>query len=223
MDDRELKPIVEALLFVAAEPMSMNKLCEILDGVERERVAACLDDLREQYRQGDHGLTVAEVGGGYQLVTVPEAAPWLRKLSTAKAPLRLSKPALETLAIIAYKQPLTRPEVESIRGVDVAGVVKTLMDRRLVKIVGRKDLPGRPMMFGTTKEFLHAFGLKDLADLPTLKDFAEIARATDVSVGDQDVAAGNESPTSDRVPDESEIVEAADSPVSDAPTEPSLA
>lgn len=227
MDDRELKPIVEALLFVAAEPMPLNKLCEILDGVERERVVACLDDLREQYRRGDHGLTVAEVAGGYQLVTVQEAAPWLRKLSAAKAPPRLSKPALETLAIIAYKQPLTRPEVESIRGVDVAGVVKTLMDRRLVKIIGRKDVPGRPMMFGTTKEFLHAFGLKDLADLPTLKDFAEIARATDASVGDQEVAEGelpaSDTETSGASPDVREIAESADSPVSDAPTEPSLA
>jgi segregation and condensation protein B len=227
MDDRELKPILEALLFVAAEPMPMNKLCEILDGVERDRVAACLEDLREQYRQGDHGLTVAEVAGGYQLVTVPEAAPWLRKLAAAKAPPRLSKPALETLAIIAYKQPLTRPEVESIRGVDVAGVVKTLMDRRLVKIVGRKDVPGRPMVFGTTKEFLHAFGLKDLADLPTLKDFAEIARATDVSVGDQD-DPGSESPVSDAetssaAPDASDVVVPDESPVSNAPTEPSLA
>ena len=182
MDDRDLRPIVEALLFVTADPLSLNRLCEVLDGVDRARIVACLDELRDEYRRADHGLTLVEVAGGYQLATVPEAAPWLRKLSIAKAPPRLSKPALETLAIVAYKQPLTRPEIESIRGVDVAGVVKTLMDRRLVKIVGRKDVPGRPMMFGTTKEFLQAFGLKDLTDLPTLRDFAEIARATDVSV-----------------------------------------
>jgi segregation and condensation protein B len=182
MDDRELRPILEALLFVSPEPLSLNRLCEVLDGVDRARIVACLDELRDEYRRADHGLTLAEVAGGYQLATVSEAAPWLRKLSVAKAPPRLSKPALETLAIVAYKQPLTRPEIEAIRGVDVAGVVKTLMDRRLVKIVGRKDVPGRPMMFGTTKEFLQAFGLKDLSDLPTLRDFAEIARATDASV-----------------------------------------
>lgn len=181
MDDRELKPILEALLFVSAEPLTLNRLCDVLEGVDRERVVACLEELREEYRRADRGVTVVEVAGGYQLATVPEAAPWVRKLSAVKAPPRLSKPALETLAIIAYKQPLTRPEIEAIRGVDVAGVVKTLMDRRLVKIVGRKDVPGRPMVFGTTKEFLHAFGLKDLADLPTLKDFAEIARAPDAS------------------------------------------
>jgi segregation and condensation protein B len=182
MDERELRPIVEALLFVSAEPVSLNRLCDVLEGVERARIVACLDALRDEYRRGDHGVALVEVAGGYQLTTVPETAPWVRKLSAAKSPPRLSKPALETLAIVAYKQPLTRPEIESIRGVDVAGVVKTLMDRRLVKIVGRKDVPGRPMMFGTTKEFLHAFGLKDLSDLPTLRDFAEIARATDVSV-----------------------------------------
>jgi len=182
MDDRELRPILEALLFVAADPISLNRLCEVLEEVDRPRIVACLDELRNEYRRADHGLTLVEVAGGYQLATVPEAAPWLRKLSVAKMPPRLSKPALETLAIVAYKQPLTRPEIESIRGVDVAGVVKTLMDRRLVKIVGRKDVPGRPMVFGTTKEFLQAFGLKELADLPTLKDFAEIARATDASV-----------------------------------------
>jgi segregation and condensation protein B len=181
MDDRELRPILEALLFVSPEPVSLTRLCDVLEGVERARVTACLDELRDEYRRADHGVALVEVAGGYHLATVPEAAPWVRKLSAVKAPPRLSKPALETLAIVAYKQPLTRPEIESIRGVDVAGVVKTLMDRRLVKIVGRKDVPGRPMMFGTTKEFLHAFGLKDLSDLPTLRDFAEIARATDAS------------------------------------------
>jgi segregation and condensation protein B len=122
------------------------------------------------------------------MVTVGEAAPWIRKMAATKSAPRLSKPALETLAIVAYKQPLTRPEIEAIRGVDVAGVVKTLMDRRFVKIVGRKDVVGRPMMFGTTKEFLQAFGLKDLSDLPTLRDFAEIARASDPLV-DQPGAA----------------------------------
>lgn len=182
MDDRELRPILEALLFISAEPLSLNRLCDVLEGVDRARIAACLNDLRDEYARAIHGVALVEVAGGYQLTTVPEAAPWLRRLSAAKASPRLSKPALETLAIVAYKQPLTRPEIESIRGVDVAGVVKTLMDRRLVKIVGRKDVPGRPMMFGTTREFLHAFGLKDLSDLPTLRDFTEIARATDASV-----------------------------------------
>jgi segregation and condensation protein B len=192
MDDRELRPILEALLFMSAEPLTLNRLCDIVDGVERERIVSALETLRDQYRHADHGVALVEVAGGYQLTTVPEAAPWLRKLSVAKSPPRLSKPALETLAIVAYKQPLTRPEIEAIRGVDVAGVVKTLMDRRLVKIVGRKDVPGRPMMFGTTREFLHAFGLKDLSDLPTLRDFAEIARATDASVD----AASEDQPVS---------------------------
>ena len=201
MDDVELRPIVEALLFVATEPLSPDRLRDLLDGVERSRLSAAIDDLREAYRRGNHGLTIVEVGGGYEMVTVAEAAPWIRKMAATKSAPRLSKPALETLAIVAYKQPLTRPEIEAIRGVDVAGVVKTLMDRRLVKIVGRKDVVGRPMMFGTTKEFLQAFGLKDLSDLPTLRDFAEIARNSDSSID----------ASSETVRDESSDVELVDS------------
>ena len=194
MDDVELRPIVEALLFVATEPLSLDRLRDLLDGVERSRLSAAIDDLREAYRRGNHGLAIVEVGGGYEMVTVGEAAPWIRKMAATKSAPRLSKPALETLAIVAYKQPLTRPEIEAIRGVDVAGVVKTLMDRRLVKIVGRKDVAGRPMMFGTTKEFLQAFGLKDLSDLPTLRDFAEIARASDPLAESPDEAAAPSEP-----------------------------
>lgn len=194
MDDVELRPIVEALLFVATEPLSLDRLRDLLDGVERSRLSAAIDDLREGYRRGNHGLAIVEVGGGYEMVTVGEAAPWIRKMAATKSAPRLSKPALETLAIVAYKQPLTRPEIEAIRGVDVAGVVKTLMDRRLVKIVGRKDVAGRPMMFGTTKEFLQAFGLKDLSDLPTLRDFAEIARTSDPLAESPDEAAAPSEP-----------------------------
>lgn len=181
MDDLDLRPIVEALLHVSTEPLSLARLCDVLDGADPAQVSACLDALGEAYRSNHHGLAIVQVAGGYEMTTTPEAAPWIRKLSAIKSAPRLSKPSLETLAIIAYKQPLTRPEIEAIRGVDAAGVVKTLMDRRLIKIVGRKDLPGRPMMFGTTKEFLTAFGLNDLADLPTLRDFAEIARSHDSS------------------------------------------
>jgi segregation and condensation protein B len=195
MDDVELRPIVEALLFVATEPLSLDRLRDLLDGVERSRLSAAVGDLREAYRRGNHGLAIVEVGGGYEMVTVGEAAPWIRKMAATKSAPRLSKPALETLAIVAYKQPLTRPEIEAIRGVDVAGVVKTLMDRRLVKIVGRKDVVGRPMMFGTTKEFLQAFGLKDLSDLPTLRDFAEIARASDPLAEPPDETAAPSEPT----------------------------
>ena len=194
MDDVELRPIVEALLFVATEPLSLDRLRDLLDGVERSRLSAAIDDLRETYRRGNHGLAIVEVGGGYEMVTVAEAAPWIRKMAATKSAPRLSKPALETLAIVAYKQPLTRPEIEAIRGVDVAGVVKTLMDRRLVKIVGRKDVAGRPMMFGTTKEFLQAFGLKDLSDLPTLRDFAEIARTSDPLAEPPDAAVASAEP-----------------------------
>lgn len=188
MDDLDLRPIIEAVLHVATEPLSLARLCQLLDGADPAQVSACIAELREAYRCNHHGISIVEVGGGFEMVTVAEAAPWIRKLYATKSAPRLSKPSLETLAIIAYKQPLTRPEIESIRGVDAAGVVKTLMDRRLVKIVGRKDVPGRPMMFGTTKDFLLAFGLNDLADLPTLRDFAEIARASDATRDEADPA-----------------------------------
>lgn len=210
MDDVELRPIVEALLFVATEPLSLDRLRDLLDGVERSRLSAAIDDLREIYRRGNHGLAIVEVGGGYEMVTVGEAAPWIRKMAATKSAPRLSKPALETLAIVAYKQPLTRPEIEAIRGVDVAGVVKTLMDRRLVKIVGRKDVAGRPMMFGTTKEFLQAFGLKDLSDLPTLRDFAEIARASDSAIDASSEMARDESSDVELVDNGETVVVAVD-------------
>ena len=193
MDDLELQSILEALLFVAGEPVSLDRLCGVLEGVERERVLATVRNIRDRYDSLRQGMRIVEVGGGYEMVTAAEAAPWIRRLSAAKGSSRLSKPALETLAIIAYKQPLTRPEIEAIRGVDGAGVVKTLMDRRLVRIVGRKEVPGRPMMFGTTREFLRAFGLNDLSDLPTLRDFADIAKATDAFQGDADIASGGPS------------------------------
>jgi len=205
MDEIELQAVLEALLFVAGEPLSLDRLCGILEGVERERVLTAVQSLRDRYDSQRQGIRVVEVGGGYEMVTAEEAAPWIRRLSAVKGSSRLSKPALETLAIIAYKQPLTRPEIEAIRGVDVAGVVKTLMDRRLVRIVGRKEVPGRPMMFGTTREFLRAFGLNELSDLPTLRDFADIAKAVDVSQGDTDVTSGTSSApipleTADAVP-----------------------
>jgi segregation and condensation protein B len=120
---------------------------------------------------------LVEVAGGYQLTTKQECAPWIRRLEEIRTASRLSKPALETIAIIAYKQPITRPEIEEIRGVDTAGVIKTLLERRLIKIAGRREAVGRPLLYGTTKEFLEYFGLRDLSGLPSLKEFKEVAQA----------------------------------------------
>jgi segregation and condensation protein B len=123
---------------------------------------------------------LAEVAGGYQLATRPENVSWIRKFKSVKVSAKLSKPALETLAIVAYKQPITRMEVEAIRGVNIGGIMRNLMERRLVKIVGKKDVPGKPMLYGTTLEFLQYFGLKDLSALPTLKEFQELEAGEEV-------------------------------------------
>src|SRR6266446_5755608 len=138
MEDQEAKPIIEALLFVSPEPVSIERLQEVLEGMDRARIQSLLGLMANEYEQNGHGLQLVEVAGGYQLTTKQECAPWIRRLDEIRTASRLSKPALETLAIIAYKQPITRPEIEEIRGVDTSGVIKTLSERRLVKITGRR-------------------------------------------------------------------------------------
>jgi segregation and condensation protein B len=175
MEEHELTAVLEALLFVAGEPMSLDKLAEVLEGTDTGRIREALDRLRQNYDDAGRGLQIVEVAGGYQIATRSECAPWIKALEKIKTATRLSRSGLETLAIVAYKQPATRGEIEAIRGVDSAGVLKTLLERRVVKIVGRREGLGRPMLYGTTREFLHYFGLKDLAELPALKEFKEVA------------------------------------------------
>ncbi len=172
MKDDMVKKIIEALLFVSEKPLSMEDLRIALDGLDDEEIKNNMEKLRAEYQAQERSFGIAELAGGYQIVTNPEFAPWISKLFN-RADARLSGPALETLAIIAYKQPLTRAEVEKIRGVNVDGVIKTLLDKNLIKIRGRKDAPGRPIAYGTTDEFLKSFGLKGLEQLPKLKDFSE--------------------------------------------------
>ena len=176
MDEERLGAILESLLFAAGEPVSLNRLAAVLDSVPKEQIRDALIALGAHYAQGGRGLTVEEVAGGYQLRTRKEFAPQIRKLLAGKPP-RLSRSLLETLAIIAYRQPVTRPEIEQVRGVDCGGVLETLLERRLVRIAGRKEAPGRPIIYATTPEFLEVFGLKDLDSLPDLKEFQEIQRA----------------------------------------------
>ncbi|MBI1824565.1 MAG: SMC-Scp complex subunit ScpB [Nitrospirae bacterium] len=172
MEIHELKQIIESILFVATEPVPVEKIREVT-GAEKKTVIQAVNDLISHFRSENHGLQVVEIAGGYQMLTLSENSPWVKKFLTVKTTGRLSKPGLETLAIIAYKQPIIRSEVESIRGVDSGGVIRTLLERRLVKIVGRKEMPGKPMLYGTTKEFLEYFGLNNLSGLPTLKEFKE--------------------------------------------------
>lgn len=172
-----LKGIVEAILFVSGEPISVDRLQGVVEGVSRVELTSALRALQADYAAEGRGLQVIEIAGGFQMATRPDCAPWVKRLEKAKAGAKLSRSAMETLAIIAYKQPLVRADMEQIRGVDSAGVLKTLLDRRLIRIVGRKDIPGRPIMYGTTKQFLQAFGLNDLAGLPALRDIKDLKEA----------------------------------------------
>jgi segregation and condensation protein B len=173
MEDKEAKSIIEAALFISGEPLTIDSLKKLLE-IDKFNTERLIKELVSEYSLRNSGLLIVEIAGGFQMVTNPTCAPWVKKLLSTAVPKRLSQSSLETLAIIAYKQPVTKAEIEAIRGVNSDGVVKTLLERRLIKILGRKELPGRPLMYGTTKEFLQYFGLKDLTELPTLKEFAEI-------------------------------------------------
>ncbi|MFI5394901.1 MAG: SMC-Scp complex subunit ScpB [Candidatus Binatia bacterium] len=164
-----IERIIESVLFAAAAPVSLRRLVEILAGPPSKEVQAAVARLMQEYAPGQRGIQLREVAGGYQFRTARENAEWVRAIFREK-PARMGRAALETLAIVAYKQPVTRAEIEAIRGVDVDGVLSTLLSRRLIKIGGRKEAVGRPLLYGTTPEFLEVFGLKDMNELPSLKE-----------------------------------------------------
>jgi segregation and condensation protein B len=168
----ELKAIVEALIFASPEPITPRMLYRLLADEPKEDVAAAVEALRADYNQRP-GLQFVDVAGGYQIVTRPELHEWVRRLFHERSTQKLTVQALETLAVIAYKQPITAVEISDIRGVNTSGVLGTLLERHLIKIVGRKNVVGRPFLYATTKEFLIRFGLKDLSDLPKIEDMAE--------------------------------------------------
>ena len=175
-DDAQLKAMLEAIVYVTDEPLSAQQIAAAL-GHPLDKVKRALTDLVAEYAKPEHGLAVREVAGGYQMSTKAEhheaVRAFVKKLTP---PLKLSLPALETLAVVAYKQPVTAPEIMEIRGVQGAGVLKTLLDRKLIAESGRKKVVGQPILYKTTKEFLVQFGLKDLSELPTLKEFEELGR-----------------------------------------------
>ena len=173
LTDEQVRNVVQSVLFVAAEPQSLDQLFEAT-GIDRERLEGALERLQGKLREGISGIVLHEVAGGWQLRTAPESAEYVRRFLRVK-PQRLTRAAVETLAIIAYRQPVTRPEVEDIRGVDCGAVIKALLDRKLIKILGKKEDVGRPILYGTTKEFLEYFALKDLSALPTLREFQELS------------------------------------------------
>ena len=170
-DVPRLAAIIESVLFAAATPLSLRKLVDVLEGPTIKEVQGALTYLKDQYAPGQRGIQLLEVAGGYQLRTARENASWVRAVFREK-PMRLGRATLETLAIVAYKQPVTRADIEAIRGVDADAAVSTLLSRRLIKIVGRKEGVGRPLLYATTAEFLEIFGLKDLKELPALHELA---------------------------------------------------
>lgn len=171
MDD--LRAIVEALVFASDVPLTVDRLKDVLGEVDRKAIQEVLQDIELEYRQRTGALCLMDVAGGYQFRTKTDYAPWIRKLRGIR-PVPLSPAAMETLSVVAYRQPVTRQEVEKIRGVDVSGSLKGLLEKKLIRIVGRKNVPGKPIMYGTTKRFLEVFDLKDLSELPTLREITEM-------------------------------------------------
>jgi segregation and condensation protein B len=178
----EMEAALEAILFVSSEPVPRTRLLELFDEGEREQAAEALEAVLARYA-GDEGrgVLVEDVAGGVRLATRPEVVGWLRRFFDVSGGNKLSMAALETLAIIAYRQPITGPEIQELRGVSAAGVLKTLLERRLVRIVGRKEVVGKPFLYGTTREFLVHFGLNALKDLPPLEEFEESFGSGDAS------------------------------------------
>lgn len=171
MTDKDKKALIEALLFVTGEPVTVASLKTITE-ISEEEISRILLDLSAEYRDRDGGVVLKEIANGYQMVTNPAYSHWLKKFFNVSASAKLSLAALESLSIIAYKQPIIKAEIEQIRGVNSDGVIKTLLEKRLIKIIGRKDVPGKPLLYGTTREFLQYFGLKDLTELPSLKELS---------------------------------------------------
>ena len=204
IEARELKAILEAVLFVSPEPVPVARLLSILGTVSKAEAVQALGILTHDLDQNGRGIQLVQVAGGYRLVTKQEYGPWLKRMDKAKSAQKLSRSALESLAIIAYKQPLVRSEIEEIRGVETSGVLRTLCERRLVRIVGRKDVPGRPIMYGTTKFFLEHFGLQDLSQLPPLREFKELGESEQALLPIEEealvVAETSETPHSEEFP-----------------------
>lgn len=194
MSDTEIKGALETILFVADKPVPLKQLCELFQGVcEKEQLRGLLEELREDL--SGRPVRLVEVAGGYRLCTLPENAEWVRRFQAQERRTRLSQAALETLAIISYKQPVTRVEVDEIRGVDSSGVIKTLLEKRLIRILGRRKAPGNPLAYGSTREFLEYFGLKDLKDLPSLSEFSppeEVAVYSDEGEAAEDPGGGGD-------------------------------
>ena len=194
-NDATLKALIEAILYVSPEPVTLDRLVEALQPEPRERIKASLYELINDYAWPQHGIQIRAVAGGWKFSSKAEHHEVLRDfVKSLKAPLRLSKPALEVLAAIAYRQPVTLPEINEIRGVDCGGVIHTLLEKKLLVTAGRKNVVGRPILYRTSRDFLLHFGLRDLSELPSLREFEEMARqALGSDLAGEELAAGSAS------------------------------
>ena len=213
MEEIQTKAVIEALVFVSESPVGLDSIREVLSDIPKKDLQRMLGEMIEEYKTAPRGFTLIEVGGGYQFRTRTEYAEWVKKLKKIK-PFALSQPSLETLAILAYKQPVLRTEIEKIRGVDSGGVLRTLLEKKLIKILGKKDVPGKPLVYGTSKRFLEMFGLKDLSGLPTLKDLAglgplppqeEVLPLEDSKTEKDETASGEEGTNSEGMGEKDEL------------------
>ena len=213
MNPTELKGALEAIIYAADEPATLDQIANAV-GEEKSVVRAALDEMIAGYAGDDRGMEIRSVAGGYRFYTKPQYHDVVRRfIKSLRPPLRLTMPALETLAVISYRQPVTGPEIQEIRGVNVSGVVKTLLEKRLITTAGRKAVLGRPILYRTSKEFLMRFGLSDLDELPSLKEFEQLARA---ALGSDEGIAPNEPEAEDRTESVAESSNDADEPASAA-------
>ncbi len=191
MEENNLKSAVEALIFASDKPATIEQIKKVLNLPDSGSVRKIIEELKAEYESQNRGLCIIEIAGGFQMIASTVFSPFLKKLYKYRFSDKLSKPALESLAIIAYKQPLTKSEIESLRNVNVDGVMKSLLDKNLIRICGRKKIPGRPFVFGTTRLFLEHFGLKSLDDLPKMDDFSAMAKEAEDRVGIEEIPETN--------------------------------
>lgn len=169
----EIKGAIESIIFISEGPISTTEIQNVVEGLDMQTIKLIVDELKSDYRERNGGIKIVEVAGGYQMVTSPNCATFIKKFYKLKHSERLTMPSLETLSIIAYKQPVTKVEIESIRGVNVDGVIKNLLEKSLIRIVGRKEVIGRPFVYGTTRSFLEYFGLNSLDEMPDVEEFVQ--------------------------------------------------
>jgi len=183
------RAVIEAMLFSSDKPLTIEQMRNVLGSLETQEIRSILGELNQEYESSNRGIRITEIAGGFQMITAPALAPFLKKLYKQRSVEKLSKPALETLAIIAYKQPLTRLDIESLRNVNIDGVMKSLLDKDLIRVTGRKKSPGRPKVYGTTRQFLEYFGLKSLEELPKIENFSTLAQQNKEVEGEPEKSA----------------------------------